>query len=76
MFFKLDPRLSVLSEHWTQLKEKSAQRKQDLEDSLQVPMPLNFYSPSLTLSQSTRVFVPDKLFQVGFRFVGKADSLP
>lgn len=28
-------RLSVMTEHWTQLKEKSAQRKQDLEDSLQ-----------------------------------------
>jgi hypothetical protein len=42
MFFKLDPRLSVLSEHWTQLKEKSAQRKQDLEDSLQVSMPFLF----------------------------------
>ncbi len=42
MFFKLDARLSVLSEHWTQLKEKSAQRKQDLEDSLQVSMPFLF----------------------------------
>jgi len=28
-------RLAALSDHWTQLKEKSAQRKQDLEDSLQ-----------------------------------------
>ena len=29
-------RLSTLHDHWNLLKEKAAQRKQDLEDSLQV----------------------------------------
>ncbi len=28
-------RLSLLHDHWNQLKEKASQRKQDLEDSLQ-----------------------------------------
>lgn len=28
-------RLGLLHDHWNQLKEKSVQRKQDLEDSLQ-----------------------------------------
>ena len=33
-------RLSSLHDHWNILKNKAAQRKQDLEDSLQVRNPL------------------------------------
>ena len=32
----INGRLSTLHDHWNLLKEKAAQRKQDLEDSLQV----------------------------------------
>lgn len=33
---EIKDRSATLNDHWTQLKEKALQRKQDLEDSLQV----------------------------------------
>lgn len=37
-------RLGLLHDHWNQLKEKSVQRKQDLEDSLQVRLALSQFA--------------------------------